>query len=47
MDEWLLFRPLIAYVLACPIFVIVALLLLRETRRRDRNDRVDQAEAGS
>jgi hypothetical protein len=47
MDEWLLFRPMIAYALACPIFVSVALLLLRDTRRRDRKGRVDEAEAGS
>jgi hypothetical protein len=38
MHEWLLLRPLIVYVLACPAVVIVALLLLRDRQRRDRKD---------
>jgi hypothetical protein len=38
MHEWLLLRPLIVHVLACPTLVIVALLLLRDRERRDRKD---------
>jgi hypothetical protein len=36
MHEWLLLRPLIVYVLACPIVVIAALLLLRDRQQHDR-----------
>jgi hypothetical protein len=36
MHEWLLLRPLIVYVLACPIVVIAALLLLRDKQQHDR-----------
>jgi hypothetical protein len=38
MDEWLLLRPLIVFCLACPVLVVVALLALRDRRRRDAKD---------
>lgn len=44
MNGWLLFRPLIAYVLAYPTFVIAALLLLRDRQPRDGKDEIEPAE---
>jgi hypothetical protein len=38
MDEWLLLRPLIVFCLAFPVLVVVALLTLRDRRRRDAKD---------
>ena len=41
MHEWLVFRPLIVFLMACPALVVVALLVLIDRGRRDAKDGIE------
>lgn len=43
MHEWLVFRPLIVFLMACPALVVVGLLVLLD---RDPRDAKDGSESG-